>query len=232
MFNDPTSTRMENLMRSARNSKLFKTVLGVTAAAVLTLPLAACGADDESAGGGKPEPVAQVNDLSGDNTAVLLDPGFVDALTSLKLKPGVVGDAGFADGSFSFPITGGDVTYYKPGSIDPYVQGLVEHDGSGISLTAGDTVAELTNFEIDPGTSKLYGDVSVNGESAAKHAFIFSLDGRTLKPLQTKGDDAILEGTKVMISDDAAGLLNDTFKTDAVKGGLLIGTATITIATK
>jgi len=139
---------------------------------------------------------------------------------------------GFADGSFSFPITGGDVTYYKPGSIDPYVQGLVEHDGSGVSLTAGDTVAELTNFEIDPGTSKLYGDVSVNGESAAKHAFIFSLDGRTLKPLQTKGDDAILEGTKVMISDGAAGLLNDTFKTDAVKGGLLVGTATITIATK
>jgi len=92
MFNDRTSTRMENLMRSARNSKLFKTVLGVTAAAVLTLPLAACGADDESAGGGKPEPVAQVNDLSGDNTAVLLDPGFVDALTSLKLKPGVVGE--------------------------------------------------------------------------------------------------------------------------------------------
>ena len=35
-----------------------------------------------------------------------------------------------------------------------------------------------------------------------------------------------------MISDDAAGLLNDTFKTDAVKGGLLVGIAKITVNTK
>jgi hypothetical protein len=109
---------------------------------------------------------------------------------------------------------------------------IVEHEGSGFSLTAGDTTAELTNFEIDPGTSKLYGDVAVNGESAAEHAFIFQLDGSTLKPLQTEGDTAILEGTKVEISPDAAGLLNDTFKTDAVKPGLPVGTAKITIATK
>ncbi len=34
------------------------------------------------------------------------------------------------------------------------------------------------------------------------------------------------------ISPAAAGLLNDTFKTDAVKPGLLVGTAKITIATK
>jgi len=227
---------MENLMRSARNSKIFKTVLGVTAAAVLTLPLAACGADDESAGGAggndKPEPVAQIDALSGDSTAVALDQGFVDALTSLKLTPGVVGDAELVEGSLIFPITGGDVTYYEPGSIDPYVQGLIEHEASGLSLTAGDTTAELTNFEIDPGTSKVYGDVAVNGESAAKHAFVFSLDGRTLKPLQAEGDTAILEGTKVMISGDAAGLLNDTFQTDAVKQGLLVGTAKITVNTK
>ncbi len=162
----------------------------------------------------------------------MLDQGFVDALASLKLTPGVVGDAKLANGSISFPITGGDVTYYEPGSIDPYVQGIIEHDGSGLSLTAGDTTAELTNFEIDPGTSKLYGDVAVNGESAADHAFIFQLDGSTLKPLQTEGDTAILEGTKVEMSDDAAALLNDTFNSDAVEGGLLVGIAKITINTK
>ncbi len=47
-----------------------------------------------------------------------------------------------------------------------------------------------------------------------------------------EGDNAILEGTKVEISPDAAGLLNETFKTDAVKPGLLVGIAKITIATK
>jgi len=210
---------------------MLKTVLGVTAVAVLSLPLAACSSD-EADSADKPEPVAQIDALTGESTAVALDQGFVDALTSLKLTPGVVGDAELVDGSLIFPITGGDVTYYEPGSIDPYVQGLIEHEGSGFSLTAGDTTAELTNFEVDPGTSKLYGDVSVNGEVAAERAFIFQLDGRTLKPLQTEGDTAILEGTQVKISDDAAGLLNDTFKTDAVTGGLLVGIAKITVNTK
>ena len=34
------------------------------------------------------------------------------------------------------------------------------------------------------------------------------------------------------ISADAAGLLNKTFKTDAVKAGLLVGIAKITVNTK
>ena len=43
--------------------------------------------------------------------------------------------------------------------------------------------------------------------------------------------DAILEGTIVEMSPDAAKLLDDTFKTTAVKAGLVIGVAKITIAT-
>ena len=57
-------------------------------------------------------------------------------------------------------------------------------------------------------------------------------DGRTLKPLTTQGNTAILQGTKVAISDVAAPLLNKTFKTDAVKPGLLVGVATITVNSK
>jgi hypothetical protein len=37
---------------------------------------------------------------------------------------------------------------------------------------------------IDPGASVLTGTVSVNGEVAAEGAPLFSLDGRTLNPLQ------------------------------------------------
>ena len=124
------------------------------------------------------------------------------------------------------------MTYYKPGSVSPYVTGKIDHDGSGLSLTAGSTEVDLTNFVVDPGTSRVAGDVSVNGKSAAEGATIFNLDGRTLKPLQTEGDTAVLEGTKVQISADAAALLNKTFKTDAVKQGLLVGIAKITINTK
>jgi hypothetical protein len=39
------------------------------------------------------------------------------------------------DGVASFPITGGSVTYYEPGSDSPYVQGEIDHDGSGLGLT-------------------------------------------------------------------------------------------------
>ena len=37
----------------------------------------------------------------------------------------------------SFPITGGNATIYKKGDVTPYVQGKIEHQGSGLSLTGG-----------------------------------------------------------------------------------------------
>lgn len=222
---------------------ILRTFAAATVIAVLTIsPLAACSSSDDS-GSSKtessssskpaPTPVAQIDNVTGRSTAVALDKGFTDALTSLGLVPGVVGTAALADGSVSFPITGGNVKYYTPGSIQPYVQGILHHDGSGLSLTAGPTVVELKNFNVDPGTSKLMGDVVVNGAVAAPQAVLFDLDGSTLKPLQTGPDaTAILTGTRVLISTDAAGLLNQTFKTDAVKPGLLVGVATITLNTK
>ncbi|WP_311380629.1 hypothetical protein [Arthrobacter sp. ISL-69] len=74
--------------------------------------------------------------------------------------------------------------------------------------------------------------MAVNGETAAKQAYILNLDGSTLNPLAKSGDAAVLEGTRVLISDTAAGLLNKTFKTDAVKTGMLVGIAKITVNTK
>ncbi|MGV8873130.1 MAG: hypothetical protein ACOH2Q_11435 [Rhodococcus sp. (in: high G+C Gram-positive bacteria)] len=222
--------------------------LAATAIGALTIvPLAACSSDDSSTTTetssasssametteSTPEPAAEVPDLSnGVDTAVALDAGFTGALTTLGLTPGVVGTATLADGSIRFPITGGDVKYWEPGTVDPYVQGMIMHDGSGLSLTAGDTVVELINFDIDPGTSVLTGDVMVNGEEAAADAVLFDLDGRTLQPLATGPDNtAILQGTEVKISETAAGLLNSTFNTDAVTPGLLVGVATITVST-
>ncbi|WP_209117346.1 hypothetical protein, partial [Salmonella enterica] len=110
--------------------------------------------------------------------------------------------------------------------------GLLDHNGSGLSLKAGDTTVTLENFVVNPGSSKLYGDVLVNGKLAAQDAYLFELWGGSLKPLQLEGDNAVLTGTTVHISSDAAGLLNKTFGTDAVKRGLLVGTATITAKIK
>ena len=63
-------------------------------------------------------------------------------------------------------------------------QGEFEHHSSGLSLTGGGKVVELTDFVIDPGASVLTGTVSVDGEVAAEDAPLFFLDGRTLQPLQ------------------------------------------------
>ena len=65
---------------------------------------------------------------------------------------------------------------------------MIDHDGSGLSLTGGGKKVELTDFEVDPGKSVLTGKVTVDGKVAAESAPLFFLDGRTLKPLET-GDN-------------------------------------------
>lgn len=123
--------------------------------------------------------------------------------------------------------------YWDP-SLDyrPYVQGEIDHDGSGISLTGGGKTVELSDFVIDPGSnSKLTGTVKVDGKEVGTDVNIFRLDGTTLNPLTKDADgNAVLEGTTVYISQDAAKLLNDTFGTDAVTGDLKVGIAKITAA--
>lgn len=218
-----------------RTNRFHKIAAGVAGAALLTMGAAACSSasgDSDTASHSAPKAVASIPALSGQSTKIALDKGFTDALTSLKLTPGTVGTAKLVGGSLVFPITGGNVTVFKPGQVSPYVIGQIQHEGSGLSLTAGKTTVELTNFNVDPGVSRVYGDVTVNGKVAATSAYLFSLDGRTLKPLQVQGSTAVLTGTKVEISPVAAPLLDQTFNTTAVKAGLLVGIATITVNTK
>ena len=231
---------------SSRPAKLL--VAGVALSAALGL--SACGSDDTEAAGSssasssssssqefaRPEPVASLPAIpaEGGSTSVALDQGFVDALGTLGLTPGTVGEAQLtAEGSAVFPITGGTVTVFdKETGYKPYVQGTLFHQGSGLSLAAGDTTVELTNFTIDPGTpSRLFGDVSVNGQLAVPSAPLFDLDGSTLNPPSIEGGVATLQGTEVLLSAEAAELLNSTFNTDALAGGFLIGIATITVPT-
>jgi hypothetical protein len=209
---------------------MLRSLAALATAAMLALGAAACGDDDSSAAASAPKPVAQIDSLSGRATEVALDAGFVEALDTLDLTPapiaaGKITKAGVA----RFPITGGNVTYYEPGSVAPFVQGEIDHDGSGLRLTGSGKTVELTDFLVDPGASALTGKVSVDGEVTVESAPLFFLDGRTLEPLRTEGTTAVLEGTTVKLKDEAATLLNDTFGTDALAGGLVIGVAKITV---
>lgn len=212
-------------------------------AAGLALTLAACGDDaaetpetavtEEEVSS---EPLAAVDSLTGVQTAVTLDPTFVEGITGLGLTPGTVGGASLdaTTGVAAFPITGGNVEYYDPsGSVQPYVQGLINHDGSGLSLTAGEITVELTDFEVDPEASTLFGTVTVNDEVFAERADLFFLDGSTLNPIEVNEADgtAVLEGTTVSLTATAADALNMVFETDALAEFFLVGVAEITVNT-
>ena len=220
---------------------------GFVAAAALSavIGLSACGANDVDTASAAdsssstisvPKPAAVVRAIPGGDTAVTLDAGFVSALGTLGLTPGVTGTATLdgTTGVVDFPITGGTVTLYdRETGYRPWVQGIVFHDGSGLTLAAGGTTVELSNFAIDPGKpARLFGDVTVNGELAAPNAPLFDLDGSTLSaPTMDADGSAVLDGTTVKLSDEAAALLNSTFQTDALAGGLVIGTSVITVQT-
>ena len=227
-----------------------KSLIGLASTGLLIAALTGCsqaGSDNTTAPGAgsgtsssaapaetpsaSPTP-ALMTEVGGKTTEITLDKGFVDALTSLKLTPGVVGNAKLSDaGVLTFPITGGNVTYYDPSTgVRPYVQGEIDHEDSGLSLTAGDKKVELRNFKIDPGNdSHVSGDVFLNGKSVVKDANLFRLDGSTLNPVTMDGDAYVLEGTTVYVSEDAASLLNSTFGTDAVTGDLKVGVAKLTV---
>ena len=224
-----------------------KTPIAILSVGALALGAAACGSSTNSSGSSgassssgssssqQAKPLAEIMSLSGQSTAVKLDPGFVNALSSLKVKPGTVGDAKLTSGgSAVFPITSGHVKYFKPGSVSPYVRGKIDHNGSGLSLTAGGKKVDLENFVVDPGKSQLTGKVTVNGKTAAPSAPLFFLDGRTLQPLQVhkSAGTAVLTGTTVKLTQPAAKLLNQTFNVSALKKNLVIGVATITLDTK
>jgi hypothetical protein len=189
---------------------------GAALAAVgLAASLAAC-----SSSGGSSKPVGQFKTLTGNATSVKLAPAFLSTLTTLKLMPGVLGTAKLdaTTGVVSFPITGGNATIYKKGSVNPYVQGAIDHQGSGLSLTAGSKSVMLENFVVHPGkNSNLTGDVGVGGQTM-KNVKLFDLDGSTLKtPTISSAGVATLTGTTVYLDPGAAKALDGVFGVKALE---------------
>jgi hypothetical protein len=232
---------------------LNKTTAKRTAVAAIAmsaaLGLAACSSDSGSSASGtstsaaaatestvtNPEPIATIPAISGGDTAVALDQGFLDAITGLGITPGVIGTATLDGATLDFPITGGTATVYdKDSGYRPFVQGAIFHQGSGISLTAGANVIQLENFVVVPSKPAiLFADVSVNGTLAAASFPLFNLNGTTLEPVTVDSSgNAILTGTKVEVSPAAAEFLNTTLGAPgAVPDNFLVGVATLTIPT-
>ena len=221
-------------MNSNPRKRTKKTLASIAGLAILAFPLAACGDDEGGSGSssGVAQPAAAIPDMSvaaggGGTTSVKLDPDTLGALTDLGVTPDAFGTAKITDGSIVFPITGGNVAVYAKDAVKRYVQGQVQHEGSGLSLTAGGKTVVVGNFNVDPTASIVYGDVALDKKVVATSIPILSLDGRTLMTPTVADGVATLEGSGVYLTEGAAELLNTTFGVDALSGATKIGVAKI-----
>lgn len=175
-----------------------------------------------------PAPQAEIASLKGTDTAVAVDPAVLKAITGLgvKVAPTGTGKLTMQYGpTLDFPITGGNVKIYDKTAVTPYVQGIIHHDGSGISFTGAGKTLTVQNFDVDPGASMLTAEVKEMGNARVP---LFILDGTNLAITKDSQGRAKLDGTKVELTETAAGALNKTFNVQAFKAGMQIGVAHIT----
>lgn len=207
----------------------LRPLVAIAMAGTLTFGLAACG-DDDTDDTVAAIPVAEVESLTGVASEVILSDSFQQDLNKLRINSKVLGKAKRTGDTLAFPITGGSLTYYAPGTRDPFVESNILHENSGLQFKRGKPKVDLRNFVIDAGASLLYGDVRVNGKKTGENVPLFFLDGRTLEPLQTTdAGTAVLEGATVSLTAEAAQLLNDTFNTEALSEFHPVGRAEVVV---
>jgi len=183
--------------------------LGVLSLSLAAAPLSASAAPTHNAVGGQ--------------TVVALADSFVAALKGLGVAPGSIGPGRLEERHGTvfaiFPITTGAVDLGT-------VKGEIDHTG-GLSLTAGSTRVDLTDFDIDlytTGSPVLTGLVTAGGNFVGRiPLFDLSLASATV----ADREDVLKVGDVVLTLDPAAATaLSGVFGT-TIPAGLSIGTAAV-----
>jgi hypothetical protein len=161
--------------------------------------------------------------ISNGYTLVELAPTFVTALTSLNVAPGQV-LPGILGGVAYFPITGGRIDLAN-------AKGEIPHAG-GLSLTAGSTKVELTDFIITTlgAAPQLTGIVTANGSVVGRiPLFNVALPAELRLPLAAPAAEQafLLHGARLTLTAEAAGALNGAFGVTAFASGFGIGVAAV-----
>jgi hypothetical protein len=167
---------------------------------------------------------AQTVPIASGRTSVTLSTEFLGALTSLQVRPGVLGQGRLIGAVASFPITQGSVDATN-------VRGEIFHTG-GISLEAGTTTrVQLLNFTIETthNAPVLTGLVVVNNSVVGRlPLFALRLPTNVTLPLSPRGGALVeLNNVGVQLSRDAAEALNGVFRVTAFTAGFNIGTASV-----
>jgi hypothetical protein len=219
----------------------LKTLAVVCVSATAALGATACGSSDDTAttpAKRATQPVSQLTSLSGKDTAIAFNRNFLTSLTTFKIKTATIG-AGTSSGTVpidnvvKLPITSGTLRYYTPGSVRQPVQGSIHLGGSGVSLTKGSTVVDLTNLVINPRTAVVTGTYTLNGKVRALKMPLFAIDSAKLHPLKvdTTTQTGSFPATPLTLRSGAARTLNRSFSTTGFTKGWLVGRATITVDT-
>jgi hypothetical protein len=145
-------------------------------------------------------------------TTLEVDPGTLAALGSLGVSPGAVNPGKLDGATYAFPI------------VNPFRSavrsGVVRHRG-GISLTAGATTVELTNFDIKLSKRQLFGKVNGAGPVA-----LLDLDYSNLG-VRFRGGKVKIGPVGTTLTAGAADALNQAFGTTALSDDTVLGDATI-----
>lgn len=148
------------------------------------------------------------------STNLALDPGTAQALTGLGVTAAPIGEAtALPSGELSFPITGGKANTST-------FAGVIRHSG-GISLTAGSTVVELTDFTIN-----VDGQPDLTALVGGSRVSILALDLSELKA-KVVGKRITLGNVTAKLTAEAADALNAAFGVTAFSEGLVLGKATV-----
>lgn len=147
--------------------------------------------------------------FAGGRTELALDGGTLAALGGLGVSPGIVAPATLRGTTAAFPITGGKVDATT-------LAGSIDHSG-GISLTAGATRVELTNFDIQ--LPKLL--LQVNGGDPAPAV---DLDASAAK-VAVNGRNVTVSGVVAKLNAAGASALSGAFGTTVPE--VTLGTATV-----
>jgi hypothetical protein len=168
---------------------------------------------------------AQVEQLSGKSTSVVVDPATAAVLQKNGVSVSPVGPATASTVggmlTVSFPITNGYVAVYPTSSL-PFIRGLISHSG-GLTFAAGGKSLTVTDFMINPGTSELYATVGGSGAVVP----LLDLHGNNLM-ITTDASGAIhIDNVTATLSATAAGALNSTFGVTLFKAGIPLGVASV-----
>jgi hypothetical protein len=184
----------------------------ITAAATLT-GLITWSAAALSAPIAVPPPATQ---LSGGFTTVQLDAA--PTLSSLGVSVNLLGSATLKSATpvptVLFPITGGTINS-DVNPVPGVPAALINHDGSGLNLTAGTVSVDLQNFLIDTQSLTLFGRVTQNGNLVGDLIPLFAIG--------LSGVDSL--PFSLSLTEAAAGALNSFFSVTAFTRGLAIGVA-------